>query len=115
MLSFLQKGKMLLHQQKDYNLFYYDTCFIVMVWNPTHNAIPPRYASNQARNRESNIWGFQTINGLDETPDHLVIVISSSGKVPGIQNQIHPKLFNLSSMKLLGESVSLPRLRSPKV
>lgn len=54
--------------------------------------------------------GFQTINGIDEIPDHLVTITSSSGKVRGIQNQIHPKLLTLSLMRLPGESISLPQI-----
>lgn len=37
MLSFLQKGKTLLHQQKDYNLIYYDTC--LLWWSGTQPAM----------------------------------------------------------------------------
>ena len=37
MLSFLQTESKALHQQKYYGLFYLDTRFIAVVWNPTRN------------------------------------------------------------------------------
>lgn len=37
MLNFLQIDGKILHQQKGYDLFYYGTHFIVVVWNWTCN------------------------------------------------------------------------------
>ena len=71
-------------------------CFILILvllrWSGTQPTISLRCASNQARSRESNIYGIQKSNGLEKTPDHLVTTTTSSAAhVPGIQSQNHNK------------------------